>query len=297
MISFLSAVRHGALLAALLTSPALLAQEEPVSLNLRWLPGKTYTQETTTETFTGLPSTKKAEEVKMKVKQTTVIQVTGEPEGTKEARVTFEAMAGEVMLQGKKQAFDSANLKDAHPMIQSSIGQSVGKSFILVYDGKDKFVEVKDTGSMSPTTLGNPSLSGIAEAKEVAELYRRSLEMGLPHIQVKPGDRWTSQETIKFPSAGTVKVDLRVKFDAIVNYDTGPHAKISFEGDMTNDADAIEARPVSIGKGSKTYGQILFDIERGTVSFGAFRADITLDVQGQKVPVRQQVSTKLVKIE
>lgn len=297
MTSSRFAFRHWAILGALLASPALRAQEQPVSLQLRWIPGKTYTQETTTDTTTALTALGQAEDVKMKVKQTTVITVTGDPEGSKEARVTFQSMAGNVVLEGKKHSFDSADLSGAHPMIQSSIGQSIGKSFILVYDKEDKFLTVKDTGAMTPSNLGTPSLEGLAEAKEVAELYRRSLEMGLPQIKVKPGDRWSSQQTVKFPSAGTVNVELRVKFDAILDYDSGPHAKISFEGEMKNDDNAIEARRVSIGKGSKTFGQILFDINRGTVSFGAFRADIILDVQGKSLPIRQQVTTKLVKME
>ncbi|MCW0217188.1 MAG: hypothetical protein OJI67_02590 [Prosthecobacter sp.] len=297
MISLLSAVRRWAILGALLISPALQAQDEPVSLQLRWLPGKTYTQETTTETTTGLTAIGKSEDVKMKVKQITTIEVTGEEKGEKEARVTFQSLAGEVMLEGQKQVFDSADLTLAHPMIKASVGQSVGKSFVLVYNGKDEFVSVKDTGSMTPANLGNQSLEGLAEAKEVAELYRRSLEMGLPHIKVKPGDRWNSQETVKFPSAGTVNVELRVKFDALVDYDSRPHAKISFEGDMQRDETAAEVRAVNIAPGSKTFGQILFDLERGTISFGAFRADILLNIQGQQVPIRQQVSTKLVKME
>jgi hypothetical protein len=66
---------------------------------------------------------------------------------------------------------------------------------------------------------------------------------------------------------------------------------------MKNDDNAIEARPVTIGKGSKTFGQILFDIQRGTVTFSAFRADIVLNVQGKSLPIRQQVSTKLLKME
>ncbi|MEN3941012.1 hypothetical protein WJU23_06950 [Prosthecobacter sp. SYSU 5D2] len=292
-----TALRSCTVLAALLAASALQAQDAPVSLKLRWLPGKTYTQETTTETNTALTAVGKAADVKMKVVQTTVIQVEGEEKGPKEARVTFKGMTGEVMLDGKLQTFDSKDLREAHPMIKASVGQSVGKSFVMLYDKDDTFVEVKDTGAMTSSNLGNPVLVELAEAKEVAELYRQSLEMGLPKIKVKPGDRWTSQQTIQFPSAGTVNVELRVKFDAIVNYETGPHAKISFEGDMKSEEAAGSVRQVVIGKGSKTFGQILFDIDRGTVSFGAFRADITLDVQGQKLPIRQQVATKLLGIE
>jgi hypothetical protein len=50
---------------------------------------------------------------------------------------------------------------------------------------------------------------------------------------------------------------------------------------------------VTIGDGSKVFGQVLFDLERGTVSFAAFRADIQLEVDGKSFPVRQQVTTKL----
>ncbi len=297
MTSFLFAVRRWAVVGVLLAGPVLQAQEVPVSLELRWLPGKTYTQETTTETTTSLTAVGKAEDVKMKVRQTTVIQVEGQPDGGKEARVTFQAMSGDMMLEGKKQTFDSNDLAHAHPTIQASIGQSVGKSFVLVYDANDKFVSAKDTATMVPSSQGSPSLAGLAEANEVADLYRRSLEMGLPKVKVKPGDRWTSQETVKFPSAGTVSVELRVKFDSLVEYEGRPHAKISFEGDMKRDETVEEARTVSIGKGSKTFGQTLFDLERGTVSFGAFRADIILEIQGKVLPIRQQVSTKLVKME
>lgn len=286
-----------AVLLALIASPALRAQESPVSLRLHWLSGKTYTQETITETTAGLTAIGKPEDQKMKVKQTTRIEVKESSAGQKEARVTFEALSGEVMMQGKKQTFDSQNLAEAHPMIRASVGQSVGKSFILVYDAEDQFLKVADTGAMSPDPLGTPSLEGIAEAKQIAELYRRSLEMGLPKMQVKPGDRWTSQETVQFPSAGTVNVELRVKFDSLVNYEGRSHAKISFEGDMKRADEDAGSRSVTLGKGSKTFGQILFDLDRGTVSFGAFRADIQLETLGKTIPVRQQVTTKLVKME
>ena len=286
------------LMAALLASPGLMAQEGPVSLMIRWLPGKTYTQETQTETLTALTALGQAKDSKMKVKQITSIAVTETDKGHKEARVTFEKMDGEVTLNGRQETFDSADLSKAPEVIKASVGQSVGKSFVLIYDENDNFLDVRDTAGMAPANMGNPVLTRIAEAKEVAELYRRSLEMGLQQRSVKPGDRWNAEHTLKFPSAGSVNVELRVKFDAIVNYDGHPHAKVSFEGDMANDDNGIESRPVQIGKGSKVFGQILFDLERGTVAFGAFRADIALEIQGQKpLPVRQQVTTKLISVE
>jgi hypothetical protein len=264
-----------------LLHPAVQAQEESLSLRLRWLPDHAYVQETTTETTTGLTAIGKPEDQKMKVKQTTEIRVTGAADGEKQARVTFAALSGEVMLNGKKELFDSTNLEKANPMIRASVGQSVGKTFVLAYD-----VE-------TPAKEEGPDLEKISEARQVADLYRRSLEMGLPKMPVKTGDRWTSQETVNFPSAGTVNIELRAKLEALVEYEGRPQAKVSFEGEMKRADESAGSRAVTIGDGSRVFGQVLFDLERGTVSFGAFRADIQLEIQGKKIPVRQQVTTKL----
>ena len=250
-------------------------------------------QEPTTETTTGLTAIGKPEDQKMKVKQTTEIRVTAAAGGEKLARVTFAALSGEVMLNGKKEAFDSTNLEKANPMIRASVGQSVGKTFVLAYDAEDRFIEVRDSSSMTPAKEEGPDLETISEARQVADLYRRSLEMGLPKMPVKTGDRWTSQETVNFPSAGTVKIELRAKLEALVEYEGRSQAKVSFEGEMKRADESAGSRAVTIGDGSRVFGQVLFDLERGTVSFGAFRADIQLEIQGKKIPVRQQVTTKL----
>jgi hypothetical protein len=234
------------------------------------------------------------EDQKMKVVQTTDIRVQSLPDSGKLARVTFRSMKGEVMLNGMRQAFDSDRLGDASPMIRESIGRSVGRSFGLLYDAKDRFVGVQDTADMaSLDNRASPSLEAIAEASDVAKLYQRSLEMGLPKTAVKLGDRWTTQEKLDFPSAGPVGIELRSRLEALMDYDTRRHAKISFEGEMKRADDAVGSRKVTIGDGSKVFGQVLFDVERGTVSFAAFRADIQLEVDGKSFPVRQQVTTKL----
>ena len=272
------------------------AQDEPLSLRLRWLPEHAYVQETTTETTTGLTAIGKPEDQKMKVKQTTNIRVTAAGTNEKLARVTFAALSGEVMLNGKKEVFDSTNLENANPMILASVGQSVGKSFVLVYGADDRFIEVRDASTMAPPSQEGPDLEKLAEARQVADLYRRSLEMGLPKMAVKPGDRWTSQEAVNFPSAGPMNIELRAKLESVVDYEGRQHAKVTFEGEMKRADETAGARTVSIGDGSKVFGQVLFDVERGTVSFGAFRADIQLEIEGKKIPVRQQVTTKLVSL-
>lgn len=282
-----------AVLGAALPASAGFAQENLLTLRLVWQPGYRYTQETTTETTSVLAALGK-EDQKMKVVQTTDIRVQSLPDGGKLARVTFRSMKGDVMLNGMRQAFDSDRLGDASPMIRESIGRSVGRSFGLLYDAKDRFIGVKDTADMaSQDNRASPSLEAIAEAGDVAKLYQRSLEMGLPKTSVKVGDRWTTQEKLDFPSAGPVGIELRSRLEAVMDYDTRRHTKISFEGEMKRADDTVGSRKVTIGDGSKVFGQVLFDVERGTVSFAAFRADIQLEVDGKSFPVRQQVTTKL----
>ena len=299
LASFLLRFQAAGLAAAVLTAalPAVLcAQSEPVTVRLRWQAGHVYTQETTTETTTVLTAIGQPTDQKLKVSQTTRIEVAEAGAEGKEARVTFAALAGEMQMQGKLYVFDSANMAAAHPLVRESLGKSVGTSFVLVYGKDDEFVRVRDTGTMVKAPDGNPSLSWIAEAQDVAELYRRSLEMGLPKMKVKPGDRWTSEETVKFPSAGLVKSELRARFDSVVEYRGRRHAKISFEGDLKG-VGGETAAGVALGAGSKTSGQVIFDLEGDTVSFAAFRAEIFLEVSGKRIPVRQQVTTKLVSVE
>lgn len=283
------------LVAALTLMPLLHGSEEAQPLRLRWTPGYTYIQETTTATTTGLTALGQAEDQHMEIKQTTRVDVSQKDAGIKEARVSFTSLLAETVFKGKRMAFDSAHPAEGDPVLRKSLGQTVGSSFVLIYDQDDRFTGVRDTGSMAPSSDGSPTLPGIVESKEVAELYRRSLEMGLPKTAVKPGDRWTSQETVKFPSAGTVNVELRAKFETIADVDGRRQAKVVFEGDMKGAGES--GGRIAIGAGSTTAGQILFDLEAGTVSFAAFRADIRLEIDGKRIPVRQEVTTKLVSLK
>jgi hypothetical protein len=272
---------------------ACLAQEEPLPLRLRWHSGYQYTQETTTETLTQLTAAGGKEDQKMRVVQTTEIQVNALPDGGKAARVTFRALRGEVMLNGMKHPFDSARMEEANPLVRASLGQSVGRTFELLYDAEDHYLDSRGMTGLSAAPEPSPNLEAIAEARDVAELYRRSLEMGLPRAPVKPGDRWTTQEGLNFPSAGKVNIELRARLESLLDYEGRHHAKISFEGEMKRADETAGSRKVTIGAGSRVFGQVLFDVERGTISQAAFQADIQLEMEGKKIPVRQQVTTRL----
>jgi hypothetical protein len=140
----------------------------------------------------------------------------------------------------------------------------------------------------------NPDLTSIADAKQLATLYRRSMEMGLPKIPVRPGDKWISDEVIPFSEAGQVQVKLKSKFEGIVDRNGRKHAQIAFEGTMETQPDEGTKRSVKVAADSKVTGQVFFDLERQTVSLSVLLAVVNLSVDGKILPVRQQVTTRLV---
>lgn len=279
---------------------ALSQEDASVELKLHWEPGYTYLQDADTETTNFLTALGKTSDQKLRLHQMTRIVAQKNSQGQTEAKVLIEHLFGEMTYEGQTHAFDSKNPGASHPLLQQTLGGAAGRGFTLVYDEKDQFLDAKDTGSMV-TGGTTPDLASIADAQQMATLYRRSLEMGLPKIPVRPGDKWISDEVVPFPQAGTVQVKLTAKFDGVVDREGRQQAKIVFEGTMKSRRDKDTAgrelsteRPVTLGDDSKVSGHVFFDLEQRTISMGVFLANIQLKVGGKPMPLRQQVTTKLV---
>jgi hypothetical protein len=298
-------LRPAALLAFAVLCPSFSApaQDDAVELKLRWEPGQVYVQESDTDTTNFLTALGKTSDQKLRLHQTTSITVKSTPAGQTEARVLIESLLGEMTFEGKSYAYDSKNPGSSHPQLLQTLGGAAGKSFTLVYDEKGNYLDAKDTGSMVTGGV-EPDLTSIANARQLAALYRRSLEMGLPKIPVHPGDKWISDEIVSFPQAGTVQVKLNAKFDGIVDREGHRQAQIAFEGTMkskpgkdSTGRDLDTERPVTLGDDSKVNGHVFFHLERKTISLAVFSATIQLKIEGKPMPVRQQVTTRLVSIK
>ncbi len=296
-------LRSAALLTASLIGFSCPAQDSSVALKLHWEPGQTYIQESDTDTTNFLTALGKTTDQKLHLHQTTSIAVTKTPAGQTEAKVLIESLLGDMTFEGKTYVYDSKNPGSSSPQLQQTLGGAAGKGFTLLYDTKGDFLDAKDIGSMV-TGDAEPDLTSIATARQLATLYRRSLEMGLPKIPVRPGDKWISDELVPFPQAGTVQVKLTAKFDGIVDREARRQAQISFEGTMkskpdkdSTGRDLTTERPVTFGENSKVNGQVFFDLERQTISLAVFTAAIQLKVEGKPMPVHQQVTTRLLSVK
>jgi hypothetical protein len=296
-------LRTAALLTASLLALSCPAQDSSVALKLHWEPGQTYVQESDTDTTNFLTALGKTTDQKLHLHQTTSITVSKTPAGQTEAKVLIESLLGDMTFEGKSYVYDSKNPASSSPQLQQTLGGAAGKGFTLLYDTKGDFLDAKDIGSMVTGDV-EPDLNSIATARQLATLYRRSLEMGLPKIPVRPGDKWISDELVPFPQAGTVQVKLNAKFDGIVDREGHRQAQIAFEGVMkskpdkdSTGRDLTTERLVTLGDNSKVNGHVFFDLERQTISMAVFSAAIQLKVQGKPMPVHQQVTTRLISIK
>ncbi len=282
---------------------ALAQEDAPVELRLHWEPGHTYLQDSDTETTNFLTALGKTSDQKLRLHQMTRIVAEKNTRGETEAKVLIEHLFGEMTYAGQTHPFDSKHPGSSHPALQQTLGGAAGRGFTLVYDDKGQFLDAKDTASMV-TGGTTPDLASIADARQMATLFRRSLEMGLPKIPVRRGDKWISDEVVPFPQAGTVQVKLNAKFDGVVDREGRQQAKIVFDGTMKSRRDKDTAgreltteRPVTLGDDSKVSGHVFFDLELRTISMAVFAATIQLKVEGKPMPVRQQVTTKLVSMK
>lgn len=281
---------------AILLLPGLVqAQSGALSLRPHWEPGTLYRQETTTETTT--PGTEAgAPPQTLNVVQTTLMQVAKEtPNDQRQVGVTFASVRGEVRAETRTMTYDSTSPEAQNPALRQAFGQAVGKKFTLVYDEKDRFVTAKDMMSLSSAPGAMTSISAVGDANQVALLFRKSLEMGLPSLPVSVGDTWTMDETMPFPRAGEVRVLIHGKFAAVENFEGRPHARVVFEGKFGNTA-ARPDKPVvltEITNDSTIAGVIFFDLEHRVVSQTQYTTKIKLQSPGVVVPFVQQVTSKI----
>lgn len=272
------------------------------SIMWNWVPGKTYRLQTETETLMSLVPMGREGNQKLIVTQATRIEVRdGKEIGSKELMVHFDRLQGTLSVDDKTFEYDSDNLEQSHPGLREMLANSTERSFILLYDQENRFQGL-GAADPPPTQPGEtPSLLAIADAKEMAEIFRRSLEMGLPRTEVAPGDKWTSLEKMAFPQAGDLEIRLHGQYQNTVSQTTLPHAKISMQGQITqpigSGIDPAVERIVTMGEGSTLAGQILFDLKRGVVSLSVLMATLNIIHDDEEFPVRQQVTTRLLGID
>lgn len=283
--------RHLPSCLSLLLLSGLAVAEEPALLRVDWQPGKAYLLETTTTSTTDAGEARQT----MTVTQDTEMEVTPSANGGKDVRVTFARLRGEMKGPGGSARFDTDNPAASDPGLMETLGKSLGKAFILVYDDKNRFVDSLDIAGAADAAAKLPVFSALADSKAAANLFRKSMEMGMPPVPVKEGDTWTADETLIFPRAGETHVKLSGKFATTEEIQGRRHAKITFDGTLNTTAEGKTKLPAdfSISDKSTLSGVAFYDLERKVVSMSVSTTNLQLLVEGQTVKFEQKATTRL----
>lgn len=265
---------------------------EKVVIRQHWEPGKLYKQETVTDMSMTMPGLGAAGEQKTYIAQQLTVGVTSQA-GTsnKTAEVKFAGIKANMNMLGQTMTYDSADPSKSQPFLQQSFGAMVGKSFTIVYDKDNHFVSVSGLDSLAATPLGKTQAM---DGNQLAEMFRKSSELGLPKTPVAVGDTWTSEETLEMQPLGKMKITAQGKLDAIESRQGVRTAVVSLSGTFAIEGD----NPlVKLGEGSKFTGQILFDLDRKVIVSHVADTVLNMNVAGKDTPVVQKVSTVLNSIE
>lgn len=267
----------------------------------RWELGKRYLFRTETETILTLKALDKEGDQVLQVIQNTDVTVRpGKVAGTKELVVRFVTLRARMQAEGKSFLYDSEEPSESDPALRQMLADSSGREFRLIYSAEDRFIELGTVDQPAATPDSEPSLLAVVDARQVAELYRRSLEMVLPRPEVMAGDKWTSIEQMIFPQAGEMEVKMNCHYAENLERDARKHAKVSFQGRLSQAAVAESKEDklaVKLGGESTISGHIFFDLERQAVSLSMFLGSIVMVHEGKNIPVRQSVTTRLEGIE
>jgi hypothetical protein len=283
--------RRFAPLLVLLQAVTLQAVAEPQTLRVDWQPGKAYVLETETNSTTMAGGAQQ----EMAVKQGTEMEVTAMDDGSREVRVTFARVHGEMKGPNGSAKFDTDNPEASEPELLKSVAATLGRAFVLKYDQANRFVDSRDVSmEVNPDQVA-PSLSEVADRRAAANLFRKSMEMGLPPGPVQLGDSWTADETLTFPKAGDTQVKLSGKYASNEELQGRKHAKITFDGVLKSTDMARGSLPAgfAISDKSKLSGVVFYDLERRVISMSVSTTQLHLIVEDQAVQFEQKVTTRL----
>lgn len=276
-------------------------EENTRRLAWHWELGKRYLFQTETETVLSLKALEKEGDQVLQVIQNTDVTVRpGKVAGTKELVVRFVTLRARMQAEGKTFLYDSEEPSESDPALRQMLADSSGRGFSLIYSAEDRFVELGTVDQPAATPDSEPSLLAVVDSRQVAELYRRSLEMVLPRPEVIVGDKWTSIEQMTFPQAGEMDVKMNCHFVESVDRDTRKHAKVSYQGRLAQAAGPVgeaDHRAIKLGGDSTISGHLFFDMERRAVSLSMFLGSLVIVHEGKNLPIRQSVTTRLEAIE
>ncbi|QQL44002.1 DUF6263 family protein [Sulfuriroseicoccus oceanibius] len=226
-------------LALTLTAPAVVAtpqinkDHEPIELELKYQSGKTYTMLSSMRSNTSVPMGEQVMDQRMTMDMTTQMKVSDVDDSkNQQLETSFTRVAMRTEVMGTVIEFDSDVPDEANPMFAPML-KMVNKPFTVVVDENHEVVEVtgldemlKDMGAMGTTVINKDTMNQV-NGFDVSGL--------LPGKPVKAGDTWDFEQAMPGGAMGQGTINGTYKLEGTTELDGIPCAVISFVGTMDMD--------------------------------------------------------------
>jgi len=273
--------------------PLTLHAEQKWDLHPRWDAALHYRVESQNEDVSRLPDPKMGE---VKTEMSSVMSVTVETpnaSGQKTVHFSVDHLQARVRSAVQDIQYDSANPAQSPPFYQQVFGAVANRALVILYNKDDQFQNVQSPEAAATPPLG--ALKGLSNA-QLAELFRKSFELGLPSNPVGPGDTWAFSDQIDMgPVAGAVQCKITATFDSTSEHDGAQYAKILLNGQLTSSMGDNQTTPppVKVLEGSTLKGELTYDLTHHVIVGMDRTSELKLSVENKEASVSEKEQTKI----
>lgn len=270
--------------------------EDAVLLEPTWKVGKTYTCEHSQDVTITIGAGEQA--IRNPVNVAVTFEASVAAHGDKgEKAISFKA--GKVRMSmsmfGSKSEYDSEDEGNQSAELAGMIAGILDtKDLLAIYDRNDEFVKFEDTGGpgLKGSGGGAAALAPVRFGRnEIRQLLSYCVRP-FPEKPVAKGDAWEEKSNVNLNLGAA---DMTLKMTAEGNGSDGrPVVTYASNFDVT----FAEGTPASGGDGNgKLVGKMVYDPDQAVVREHVTSMEMTVLLNGIEMPVAQESTTKVVKIE
>ena len=305
--------------AALLACAAPLFAADAVELKQRWIAGKQYFQ--TMQSTQGTSIDMGAQKVEQKTTTTMEMSLAvraHEDGARKRVTIKYERVAMNMEMNGQKMGFDSAKPGEGtDPLgLAKTLGATVGKELKVLLTATDDIGEVENYDEFVKNFPASPipgmDMSKMFTKESMGQMMKQGALQAMPGKPVAPGDTWPFTTAVDLPQMGKVAVKGTYTFKGMVDHEGVPCAEITTVGEISLDmAKADPSSPAGAAlsqlgmkvEGGTLKGTVWFDPKLGFARDAQLTQEMSMTIKNPtdptatlKVPLKQEISTKLTKV-
>jgi hypothetical protein len=280
------------LLALLLVLVSVPATAQTVTLRYNWQQGQELTYKTIVRTNSTMSGAGDSRSFEQTLSQTLKISVSAVfPDGSATLRQVISAVTLDMDTPGGKMSYDSAKPvpEDADPRLKAmgkTMGAMVGEAISVTMAPNGTVKRIDGTARIVDKLMQelprDPMAGSLAQnirAMLGEDALRTSLEQNfsrMPDVPVKPGDTWTSQQSVGADATGKIVGTSTFTLKAIEGTGEAAIARIGVSLSLKQaDAPATGASMVVKLHDGKGQGEVQFSVARGRVEKNEMKTEMT----------------------